>query len=203
MIERNLEALLTFFQFDPTYWATIRTTIPIERLNKAIKRRPKAMEVTGGDTSTYRLITYAAMTMEYQWSFHSATNGRTTRNPFPEFTHTTPLDPPCQKPFPLLLETVSWMGRWPATQDRGVVDLGPFLFARGDEQGRVAVDDQPRRRCGWVVLQVSKRSSLCAPLLECLWGPGGAGRSDRPVSRRIQDVLSHREALTKSCTVCG
>ena len=73
VLERDLDALLTFFQFDATYWATIRTTNPIERLNKEVKRRTKAMEVTGGEASTYRLITYVAMTMEYQWSFHPVT----------------------------------------------------------------------------------------------------------------------------------
>lgn len=73
VIERDLDALVRFFQFDATYWATIRTTNPIERLNKEIKRRTNAMEVTGGETSTYRVITYVAMTMEYQWSFHPVT----------------------------------------------------------------------------------------------------------------------------------
>ncbi len=73
VIERDLDSLLRFFHFDPTYWATIRTTNPIERLNKEIKRRIKAMEITGGELSTYRLITYVAMTMNYRWSFHPIT----------------------------------------------------------------------------------------------------------------------------------
>ena len=73
MIERDLDSLLRFFEFDPVYWATIRTTNPIERLNKEFKRRTKAMEVTGGEASTYRILTYVAMTMEYQWSFHRVT----------------------------------------------------------------------------------------------------------------------------------
>lgn len=73
VIERDLDALVRFFQFDATYWASIRTTNPIERLNKEIKRRTNAMEVTGGESSTYRVITYVAMTMEYQWRFHPVT----------------------------------------------------------------------------------------------------------------------------------
>jgi len=73
VIERDLDSLLRFFEFDPTYWATIRTTNPIERLNKEFKRRTKAMEVTGGEASTYRILSYVAMTMEYQWSFHQVT----------------------------------------------------------------------------------------------------------------------------------
>lgn len=34
VIERNLDSLLTFFQFDPTYWTVLRTANPIERLDK-------------------------------------------------------------------------------------------------------------------------------------------------------------------------
>lgn len=70
VIERDLDSLLRFYQFDPKYWTTIRTTNPIERLNKEIKRRTKSMEVTGGESSTVRLIVYVARTMEYSWSKH-------------------------------------------------------------------------------------------------------------------------------------
>ena len=70
VIEKDLDSLLTFFQFDPTYWTVLRTTNPIERLNKEFKRRTRAMEVTGGEISTYRCLAYVAQTMEYRWSFH-------------------------------------------------------------------------------------------------------------------------------------
>lgn len=70
IIEKDLDSLLTFFQFDPTYWTVLRTTNPIERLNKEFKRRTNAMEVTGGEVSTYRCLVYVAQTMEYRWSFH-------------------------------------------------------------------------------------------------------------------------------------
>ena len=63
-------SLLTFFQFDPTYWTVLRTTNPIERLNREFKRRTNAMEVTGGEISTYRCLVYVSQTMEYRWSFH-------------------------------------------------------------------------------------------------------------------------------------
>jgi len=68
VIERDLDSLLTFYAFDPVYWATLRTTNPIERLNKEFKRRTRAMEVTGGEQATYRIMIYVAMTMEYSWS---------------------------------------------------------------------------------------------------------------------------------------
>jgi len=70
IIEKDLDSLLTFLQFDPTYWTVLRTTNPIERLNKEFKRRTNAMEVTGGEVSTYRCLAYVAQTMEYRWSFH-------------------------------------------------------------------------------------------------------------------------------------
>jgi putative transposase len=70
ILEKDLDSLLTFFQFDATYWTVLRTTNPIERLNKEFKRRTKAMEVTGGEISTYRCLAYVAQTMEYRWSFH-------------------------------------------------------------------------------------------------------------------------------------
>ena len=70
VIEKALDSLLTFFQFDPTYWTVLRTTNPVERLNKEFKRRTNAMEVTGGEISTYRCLAYVAQTMEYRWSFH-------------------------------------------------------------------------------------------------------------------------------------
>ena len=69
-IEKGLDSLLTFFQFDATHWTVLRTTNPIERLNKKFKRRTRTMEVTGGEISTYRCLAYVAQTMEYRWSFH-------------------------------------------------------------------------------------------------------------------------------------
>ena len=73
VIERDLDSLLRFYQFNPTYWTTIRNTNPIERLNKEVKRRTKAMEVTGGELATYRIITSTAMTIDFRWSFHPVT----------------------------------------------------------------------------------------------------------------------------------
>jgi putative transposase len=70
VIEKDLDSLLTFFQFDTGFWTVLRTTNPIERLNKEFKRRTNAMEVTGGEASTYRCLVYVAQTMEYRWSFH-------------------------------------------------------------------------------------------------------------------------------------
>jgi putative transposase len=66
ILEKDLDSLLTFFQFDATYWTVLRTTNPMERLNQEFKRRTKAMELTGGEISTYRCLAYVAQTMEYR-----------------------------------------------------------------------------------------------------------------------------------------
>jgi transposase-like protein len=70
ILEKDLDSLLTFFQFDATYWTVLRTTNPMERLDQEFKRRTKAMELTGGEIPTYRCLAYVAQTMEYRWSFH-------------------------------------------------------------------------------------------------------------------------------------
>ena len=58
VIEKDLDSLLTFFQFDPTYWTVLRTTNPIERPNKEFKRRTRAMEVAAGEISTYPCLVF-------------------------------------------------------------------------------------------------------------------------------------------------
>jgi len=45
------------------YWPSLRTTNPIERVHKEFKRRTKVMEIVGGETTTYRLLAYVALTM--------------------------------------------------------------------------------------------------------------------------------------------
>ena len=69
-LTKDRDALLALYDFPAEYWDHLRTTNPIERLNKEFKRRTKAMEVTGGEISTYRCLVYVSQTMEYRWSFH-------------------------------------------------------------------------------------------------------------------------------------
>ena len=67
IIERDLDSLLRFYRWQQKYWPSLRTTNPIERLNKEFKRRTKAMEITGGEQNTYRLLAYVALTMNLGW----------------------------------------------------------------------------------------------------------------------------------------
>jgi transposase-like protein len=67
VIERDLDSLLRFFAWGEKYWPSLRTTNPIERVNKEFKRRTKAMEITGGESTTHRLLAYVALTMNLGW----------------------------------------------------------------------------------------------------------------------------------------
>ena len=70
IIERDLDSLLTFLQLDATNWTTLRTTNPIERLNKEFKRRTRAMEVTGGECLRLFLLSVCDRSMVYSWNLH-------------------------------------------------------------------------------------------------------------------------------------
>jgi transposase-like protein len=76
LIVRDLDSLLSFYRWQPNYWPTLRTTNPIERVNKEFKRRTKAMEITGGEQTTYRLLAYVGLTMNLTWRYYSLSTSR-------------------------------------------------------------------------------------------------------------------------------
>ncbi len=47
ILEKDMDSLLTFFDFDKSYWRTLKTTNPIERVNKELKRRTKSKGTLG------------------------------------------------------------------------------------------------------------------------------------------------------------
>lgn len=65
-LEKDLDSLLTHYQFDKRFWRVLRTTNPIERINKELKRRTKSMETIGEKTLTV-LLAFVAMRLEYHW----------------------------------------------------------------------------------------------------------------------------------------
>jgi transposase-like protein len=65
-IEKDLESLLVHFQFEKKFWRVLKTTNPIERVNKELKRRTKSMETVGEKTLTI-LLAFTAMRLEYNW----------------------------------------------------------------------------------------------------------------------------------------
>jgi putative transposase len=76
IIERDLDSLLRFYRWESSYWHSLRTTNPIERVNKEFKRRSKAMEITGGELTTYRLLAYVALTMNLVWRSYALSTPR-------------------------------------------------------------------------------------------------------------------------------
>lgn len=65
--ERDLEALLVHYDFPTEHWEALRTTNPIERVNKEFKRRSKAMETVGPD-GLKALLAFTALRLEFGWA---------------------------------------------------------------------------------------------------------------------------------------
>lgn len=65
-LEKDLDSLLAHYRFDKTLWRPLKTTNPIERVNKELKRRTKIMESVG--ERTLRIVTaFVALRLEYYW----------------------------------------------------------------------------------------------------------------------------------------
>jgi putative transposase len=65
--EKDLDALLCHYDFPCEYWSALRTTNPIERVNKEFKRRSKSMEQMGPD-GLKALLAFTALRLEFGWS---------------------------------------------------------------------------------------------------------------------------------------
>lgn len=66
-LERDREELLVHYDFPKAHWDALRTTNPIERVNKEFKRRSKAMEQMGPD-GLKTLLAFTALRLEFGWS---------------------------------------------------------------------------------------------------------------------------------------
>jgi len=73
--EKDLPALLCHYDFPKPYWAALRTTNPIERVNKEFKRRSKSMEQLGPDGLT-ALLAFTALRLEFGWSTTPITSAK-------------------------------------------------------------------------------------------------------------------------------
>lgn len=65
-LEKDLESLLVHYRFEKSLWRSLRTTNPIERVNKEFKRRTKSME-TLGEKTLQTLVAFTALRLEYNW----------------------------------------------------------------------------------------------------------------------------------------
>jgi putative transposase len=66
-LESSLNETLTYLKFPTEEAKALRTTNPIERLNKEFKRRTKSMEIVAGETSCYNLLAVICLRMELYW----------------------------------------------------------------------------------------------------------------------------------------
>jgi transposase-like protein len=69
---RDLAELLVHYEFPKEHWDALRTTNPIERVNKEFKRRSRAMEVVGPD-GLKTLLAFTALRLEFRWMQSSIT----------------------------------------------------------------------------------------------------------------------------------
>jgi hypothetical protein len=74
-VEKDLEALLKHYTFPKEHWDALRTTNPIERVNKEFKRRSRAMEVVSEDGLKV-LLAFTALRLEYGWAITPITSSK-------------------------------------------------------------------------------------------------------------------------------
>jgi putative transposase len=65
-LEKDLESLLAHYAFDKNYWRALKTTNPIERINKELKRRTKSMDSVG-ETTLMAIQAFIALRIEMGW----------------------------------------------------------------------------------------------------------------------------------------
>lgn len=66
-LEKDLDSLLTHYQFEKCFWRALKTTNPIERVNRELKRRTKSMDSLGEKT-LQTLLAFTALRLEFNWS---------------------------------------------------------------------------------------------------------------------------------------
>lgn len=64
---KDVDRLFCHYEFPREHWAALRTTNPIERVNKEFKRRSKSMETMGPD-GLKALLAFTALRLEFGWS---------------------------------------------------------------------------------------------------------------------------------------
>lgn len=66
-LESSINETLAYLNFPKEEWKSLRTTNPIERLNKEFKRRTKSMEIVASERSCYNLLAVICLRMEQRW----------------------------------------------------------------------------------------------------------------------------------------
>ena len=74
-LEKDLDSLLVHYRFEKSLWRVLKTTNPIERVNKEFKRRTKSME-TLGERTLQVLVAFTALRLEYNWQITPVNSAR-------------------------------------------------------------------------------------------------------------------------------
>lgn len=77
-IEKDLDSLLVHYRFDKALWRGLKTTNPIERVNREFKRRTKSMD-TLGERTLQVLVAFTAIRLEYGWQTTPLDSGRLSK----------------------------------------------------------------------------------------------------------------------------
>lgn len=73
----SLSSLLVHYEFLREHWEALRTTNPLERVNKEFKRRSKAMQTVSSD-SLKALLAFTALRLEFGWATTPITSNTLT-----------------------------------------------------------------------------------------------------------------------------
>ena len=65
-IEKDLDSLVVHYRFEKRFWMALKTTNPIERVNKEFKKRSKSMGSMGEKTLDC-LLAFTALRLELGW----------------------------------------------------------------------------------------------------------------------------------------
>ena len=65
-IEKDLDSLLVHYQFEERFWQALKTTNPIERVNRELKKRSRSMGSMGEETLMC-LQVFTALRLEMNW----------------------------------------------------------------------------------------------------------------------------------------
>jgi transposase-like protein len=65
-LEKDLDALVAHYKFDKKYWQALKTTNPVERVNREIRRRTRTMDAVG-EGNLGVVIAFTALRLEAGW----------------------------------------------------------------------------------------------------------------------------------------
>jgi len=66
-MEQNVSEELTSFSFPAVHWRSIRTSNPVERLNREAKRRTRMVGIFPNEASCLRLVRAILMEISDEW----------------------------------------------------------------------------------------------------------------------------------------